>query len=131
MKQVEVANIRLQTDDGDPISIKVIIVPAIAAPLQNHILFNELQVGPTALTVQGLNLVHPFSNKDLFDIDLLIGADHYWKILEDQIIRGSGPTAAKPKISYLLYGLVPHTNHSTMVRTTILLVMAAQKCDKF
>ena len=41
-----------------------------------------------------------------FQIYLLIGADHYWDIVEDDIIRSLGPTAAKSKIDYLLSGPV-------------------------
>ena len=39
-----------------------------------------------------------------FEISLLIGADQYWKVVQDEIIRGNGPTAVKSKIGYLLSG---------------------------
>ena len=41
-----------------------------------------------------------------FQISLLIGADHYWDIVEYDIIRSLGPTAAKSQIDYLLSGPV-------------------------
>ena len=34
----------------------------------------------------------------------MIGADHYWQVVEDHIIRGNGPTAMKSKLGYLLSG---------------------------
>ena len=39
-------------------------------------------------------------------ISLLIGADHYWDIVENDIIRSLGPTGANSKIVYLLSGPV-------------------------
>ena len=41
-----------------------------------------------------------------FQISLLIGADHYWDIVEYDIIRSLGATAAKSQIDYLLSGPV-------------------------
>ncbi|XP_060588234.1 uncharacterized protein LOC132743696 [Ruditapes philippinarum] len=39
-----------------------------------------------------------------FDISLLIGADFYWQIVGDKIIRGDGPTAVSSRIGYFLSG---------------------------
>ena len=44
-----------------------------------------------------------------FDISLLIGVDHYWKIVEDHIVRGDGPTAVQSKLGYLLSGPLVHS----------------------
>ena len=41
-----------------------------------------------------------------FQICLLIGADHYWDIVEYDIIRSLGSTAAKSQIDYFLSGPV-------------------------
>ena len=37
-------------------------------------------------------------------MDTLIGADYYWDIVDDQVIRGQGPTALQSKIGYLMSG---------------------------
>ena len=52
----------------------------------------------------GLNLALPGTTEDHFEITLLVGADHYWDIVEDHIIRGNGPTAMQSKLGYLLSG---------------------------
>ena len=39
-----------------------------------------------------LKLAHTIE-KGVFEIDMLIGADYYWSIVGDKIIRGPGPTA--------------------------------------
>ena len=127
VKRVAVSTITLLTDDEEPIPIEVIVVPTIAAPIQNHMV-NDLQTLPH---LQGLKLAHPITDEDLFQIDLLIGADHYWNIVEDHIVRGPGPTAAKSKIGYLLSGPVPTTRQSTSIRASILHVMTSHKQDEF
>ena len=80
--------------------------------------------------LQWLKLVHPITDGGLFHIYLLIGDDHYWNIVEDDIIRAPGPTALKSKIGYLLPGRVPTTDHSTRVRASILHVMTSHKEDE-
>ena len=61
--------------------------------------------------LQSLKLAHPVTHNENFEISLLIGADHYWDIVEDHIIRGNGPTAMKSKLGYLLSGPVASTTN--------------------
>ena len=56
--------------------------------------------------LQGLTLAHPVMDIKDFEISLLIGADYYWSVMEDTIIRGDGPTAMKSKLGFLLSGPV-------------------------
>ena len=42
-------------------------------------------------------LAHPVTSESEFDISLLIGADQYWKIVEDNVVRGNGATAVTSK----------------------------------
>ena len=52
--------------------------------------------------LQELDLAHPITHTSDFEITLLIGADFYWTIVQNEIIRGDGPTAVQSKLSYLL-----------------------------
>ena len=70
----------------------MLVVPKIAAPL-HCITSSKLRQLPY---LRNLNLAH--------HISLLIGVDHYWKIVQDHIIRGDGPTAVHSKLGYLLSG---------------------------
>lgn len=70
--------------------------------------------------VDRLRLAHPVTDEHSFDIDLLIGADHYWNIVEYQVVKGPGPTAANSKIAYLLSGPAPGTNQSSTLNASIL-----------
>lgn len=36
----------------------------------------------------------------MFKISVLIGAHYYWDFVEDEVVRGNGPTAVKLKLGY-------------------------------
>ena len=78
--------------------------------------------------LQGLILAHPITDKENFEISLLIGSDHYWNFVGDHIIRGNGPIAMQSKLGYLLSG--PLTQSQTQFSSgTILHVAAAYRED--
>ena len=83
----------------ETLPIKVLIVPEISVPLKTYT--KQMHAIPY---LKGLHLAHPVTNSDDFTIELLIGADFYWSIVQDEVIRGDGPTAIKSKIGYLLSG---------------------------
>ena len=71
--------------------------PTIGVPLCN------LQRTVSSLPyLQSLKLAHPVTGLDYFEIAFLIGADNYWNIVQNRVIRGNGPTAVESKIGYLL-----------------------------
>ena len=47
---------------------------------------------------------HPVTASELFDISMLIGADKYCDVIQDEVIRGDRHTAVKSKTGYLLIG---------------------------
>ena len=96
----DVATINLHSISGHLIPLTVLIVPTIAAPI--HTLDQKSITNLPHLN--GLQLAHPISSAEQFSITLLIGADQYWKIVEDHVIRGNGPTAVQSKLGYLLSG---------------------------
>ena len=79
----------LVTRTGERIPLHVLIIDNIARPLQ---LLHRIQVNELP-HLRNLILVHPTTDDKNFNISLLIGADHHWNILKDQIIRSQGPTA--------------------------------------
>ena len=96
----EVAMINLKTKSGRLVPLTVLIVPDIAVPLRN-ITNKQVRWLPY---LKGLPLAHPVTTNENFRISLLIGADHYWNIVEDDIIRGDGPTVVGSKLGYLPSG---------------------------
>ena len=124
VKQVGITTVYLHADNGDKIPVQVIIIPTIAAP-QKNFLTADVQQLPH---LNGLKLAHPITSKDQFQISLLIGADHYWDIVENEIIRGPGPTAAKSKIGYLLSGPMKSTvSTSSALNANILKVIVSNE----
>ena len=102
VSHIDTATIYLLTNSREEIAIDVLIVPTIAVPLRNR------QLNVTSLPyLHGLKLAHPLTGEDIFSISLLIGADKYWDIVGNRVIRGDGPTAVQSKIGYLLSGLLP------------------------
>ncbi|XP_065941328.1 uncharacterized protein [Magallana gigas] len=97
---LEKATVQLETQTGEKIPMEVIIIPTIAAPI-----FNRARVNIRELSyLKGLKLAHPVSSDEQFHISMLIGADYYWSIVGDRIIRGNGPTAVESKVGYLISG---------------------------
>ncbi|XP_063420781.1 uncharacterized protein LOC134705998 [Mytilus trossulus] len=105
VRHMNKATVYLEADSGEKIPLQVLIVPAIAAPIQN----NRRYISHQLHYFKGLKLAHPLSEDNSFDISLLIGADHYWDVIKDDIVRGDGPTAMNSKIGYLLSGPLTRT----------------------
>lgn len=107
VQYLERATVNLKTDAGKYIPLHVLVVPTIAAPICIRSLHKVTELP----YLRGIKLAHPVSGEDTFCISLLIGADHYWDVIENHIIRGDGPTAVKSHIGYLLSG--PMSNASS------------------
>jgi hypothetical protein len=103
------AIVDLQTQSGQKIFMKVLIVTTIAAPLQNNINFDASKLH----YLQRLKLAHPVCSGDKFEISMLIGADYYWEIVQNKIIRGKGPTAVQSRLGYLLSGPMSNSTGNT------------------
>lgn len=78
--------------------------------------------------LKNLLLAHPVSKNSIFSVDILIGADFYWDIVGDQVIRGPGPTAVQSKIGYLISGRL---NNSSDIITQSVLNMHISVEEKF
>ena len=124
VRHLKTAVIYLHTDQGDSIPLNVLVIPEIAVPIQTHIKsVSNMQ------HLRGLKLAHPVSENEMFEINLLIGADYYWTIVGDRIIRGNGPTAVESKIGFLLSGPTMSTTN-TWSKNSMLNVMVAHKTDE-
>ena len=95
---LETATVFVMTDSNQKIPIRVLNVPSIGTPID----YRKLQAVRDLPFLLGLKLAQPVTRETAFPISLLIGADHYWDIVEDKIVRGKGPIAVQSKIGYLL-----------------------------
>ena len=103
--------VNLKTKSGRMVPLSVLIVPDITVSLR--IITNECVSQLPYL--KGLPLAQPVTTHENFKISLLIDADHYWDIVEDDIIRGDGPTAIGSKLGYLLSGPLPFTQFTIIL----------------
>ncbi|XP_077861471.1 uncharacterized protein LOC144341701, partial [Saccoglossus kowalevskii] len=117
VRAIKRTEITLKTNSGN-IALQCLIVPKISSPIQNV-------VAPTLQRHKYLQKlkIAPLVESGCFDIDLLLGADHYWQIVEDHVVRGAGPTAVSSKLGYLLSG-PSHLNNVTTMNTTIMKALA-------
>jgi len=106
VRSLQVADFKIQTATGD-LPISALIVPTISTPLRNHMSRTVLNLPH----IRGLKLAHPYTDCETQEISVLIGADYYWSIVGDHIVRGPGPTAISSKLGYLLSG--PTSNKPT------------------
>ena len=91
-KHLDVTQIQLETR-GTLLEMSTLTVPKISTPVKNYVYDSVCNYK----YLQGLPLAHHME-KDVFEIDLLIGADYYWIIAEGNIVRGPGPTAVASKL---------------------------------
>jgi len=125
-KSMAVATVYIKSQSEELIQVSVLIVPTIAVPLK----ISATSSVRTLPYLQGLQLAHPVNTDGHFNISLLIGADHYWDIVEDHIIRGNGPTATSSKIGYLLSGPVSHTQSLNVVTSSLhVSTQDSEPCD--
>ena len=86
VRYLQTAKVHLITDRNEKIAIHVLIVPTIAVPL-----CNIQQEVSTLKYLHGLKLAHPVTTENSFDISLLIGADSYWKIVQNRVVTVADP----------------------------------------
>lgn len=92
------ANINIVTTNGEHIPVHVLVIDQIDTLLQN----NFRQQFQTIPHLKGIQLAHPVTSDENFEILLLIGEDQYWDIVKDMVIRGQGPPAVESKLGYLI-----------------------------
>lgn len=87
-----------------PITIDAVVVDHILNPLEDPC----REAAAKLPYLQGIVLAHPPGPASYFDVDILVGADYYWSIVKDKVIRGQGPTAVSSRLGYLLSSPMPN-----------------------
>ena len=83
----DIVDLRIMTKEGSPLTISTVVVPHICDPvLTQHITL--LKNAYEHLT--GLDLANSGNDNGESAIDVLVGFDHYWKLVTGRVIRGSG-----------------------------------------
>ena len=75
--------IHIKTMTGELVLLSALIVAIIAAPVTNPLTTDVFSLAP----LKGLPLTYPVTMAENFKISLLVGADFYWDVVVDHIIR--------------------------------------------
>ena len=104
---------------GNDITMDAYSVPTICSPISNQSIKVALEEYPH---LRGLNLADTPSMSDSSDVevDILIGADYYWKIITGTTKRGAkpGPVAVLTRLGWVLSGPVIQENQRNPSCTT-------------
>ena len=121
-----IVKIGVETKEGSHRTMVLLIVPVICEPLTGTSLERSIE---SYQHLQGLELADSFNDRELIDIDILVGLDNYWDFISGEVIRAnSGPTAVYSCLGWLLSG--PALQESTSLMTHVLTVGMSQGKDK-
>ena len=100
----EVVSLCLSTRDGGAIQLSFLSVPMICDPLSDQPIAHAMK-NYDYLT--NLDLADYSCSTDMLEVDILIGSDHYWKLVTGEVVRsGDGPMAIQTKLGWVLSGPV-------------------------
>jgi hypothetical protein len=122
-KDCDVYKLTLESrTNRDGVEISAINFPTICSPVRTS-------VNTSYAHLRGLELADENEDNKDDTIDILIGADHYWDFITEDIVRGEGgPSAISSKLGWLLSGRTTQSssnNHSTMSN----LILAGDPCQ--
>ena len=124
-RSLQVASISVHTQDQSAIPMSVLVVPKLAAPLQNSIRM-EIRNVPY---LKDLKLTHPVTEDDNFEINILVGlTTTIGRSSKTKIICGNGPTAVQSCLGYLLSGPLLQSSAAVSLNFT---AMDNQDLDAF
>jgi hypothetical protein len=112
-------SLQLQGEDGElDIELSALAFPVICSPVSTRINIQEFP------HLDGLQFADNLDGEDQ-PIDLLLGADYYYKIVTGEVIKGdTGPTAVGSKLGWLLLG---PTSTTTSLHTMSHLVIDGRR----
>ena len=97
----DVVKLLMKTTDGDDLELKFLVFSLICEALSGQVITHALDNYPHLV---GLDLAETGTGTTK-NVDVLIGSDHYWKVVSWEIVRGStGPTALKSRFGWILSG---------------------------
>ena len=125
LRRVDVADLKLETKSGC-INLSALVVPRISTPMRN-LVHSAIKKHDYLRDLELAN--HTYAENESFEIDLLIGADYFWDIIGNKVVRGPGPTAVESKLGYLLLGPSGTSDVATM-NTMINKVMVSSEDEE-
>ena len=98
----EIIQLRVATNDGGSLVLPVVVVPPICDPVHTCSIYTS---SGAYKHLSGLELADPGVDGSDLETDLLIGSDHYWKVVTGRVVRGNnGPMAIETRLGWVLSG---------------------------
>ncbi len=115
-RSCDVVQLRISTNDGETLSLPMVVVPHICDPVcAQPIDVSQASYGHLA----GLEFADSGEVGSSLRIDLLIGSDHYWKLVTGRVVKqDSGPTAIETRLGWVLSGPAEGLCHDTVLNLT-------------
>ena len=125
----DIVELGIVTKNGEPLTLSAVVVPHICDPVRMQPISSFKNAYEH---LSGLELADLGSVTGELEIDVLIGSDHYWRLVTGRVSRGvSGPTAVETRLGWVLSGpveealpettainfIATHTTHTLRVDT--------------
>ena len=109
----DVIQLKIDTRSGNPLVLPMVVVPHICDPIcVQPIDTSQASYGHLA----GLELADSGDIGSRLEIDILIGSDHYWKLVTGQVVKqDGGPTAIKTHLGWVLSGPAEGLQQETVI----------------
>ena len=107
-QRCEVVRVGVQTHDGPDPTLTLLTVPYICEPLSTQ----PISLCPEMYDhLSSLELADTSDGNKPMEVDILIGSDHYWRLMTGEIRRGpDGPVALHTRIGWVLSGPMTAAN---------------------
>ena len=100
----DVVSVGLYLKDGSMSELSLLSVPSICDPLSCQPI---MHASKNFKYLSHLDLADQCPEQDCVEIDILIGCDHYWKLVTGQVLREEdGPVAMSTRLGWVLSGPV-------------------------
>ena len=104
MQVCDIVSLGIALKNGGRVELLFLSVPLICEPLTSQ---SILYANENYVHLADLDLADSGCGDDHLDIDILVGSDHYWKLVTGEVIRKDNtPTAIKTKLGWVLSGPV-------------------------
>ena len=112
-RDCDIVQLKFATRQGEPLVLPMVVVPHICGSVCSQPI-DTSKASYRHLT--GLDLADAGHAGDNLEIDLLIGSDHYWKLVTGRVLKGvEGPTAIETQLGWVLSGPAEGLEESTIV----------------
>ena len=103
LKKCDIVQFALECQDQLKVFVNAYEVELICGPIANQTIEIAQQSYPH---LQGLPLADYSRGDEDLEVDIMIGADYYWSIVQNHVVRGEshGPVAVRTRLGYVLSG---------------------------